>query len=152
MNGGGTPNLWPAAWSLSSMGVFGGLGGGGGPGAGADGTARGGSEWANLPASGSGGGALKRGRGGTGSCGGVGSRWTASALPDLRGAGGGGGAPRRGPDDDILSGSGLVPGGGGGGARDPVPLACEGGGGGGGGATVLGAEAPCSFKNSTMKS
>lgn len=109
---GGTPNLCPAGFSsCSSMGVFGGLGGGAGPGG-----ARAVSTLAYLPASGSGGGALKRGRGGVGSCGGVGSLCTSPVLFDPRGAGGGGGAPRR----EVLSAMDRPPpggGGGGGGAR-----------------------------------
>lgn len=126
-----------------------------------------------MPALSSGGGALNRGRGGVGSCGGVGSLCTVSAL-DLRGAGGGGGAPRREPDEDMLSEIDRPPpaggGGGGGGARLwpwlPNPLTAEvadelldGGGGGGGGAGAgavivpsLDTTPPCSFKNSTMKS
>lgn len=82
--GGGTLNLPDGGGgdpTPSSMGVFGGLGGGGGPGVaelvarlleGKAGVGRACSWLANLPASASGGGALKRGLGGEGARGGLG--------------------------------------------------------------------------------
>lgn len=82
----GLPNLG----GLLSIGALGGLGGGGGAVAGVE-------VWMYFPASGTGGGALRRGRGGEGSLGGdgVGSRGgeEVSGLP-FRMGGGGGGTPR----------------------------------------------------------
>lgn len=103
--GGGTPNGLAedgGERGSSSNGVFGGRGGGGGPGV-AELLARpleGGSGFARMPASASGGGTLNVRRGGDGSRGGLGEglggRWTADAFPaaDFLGGGGAGGGPR----------------------------------------------------------
>lgn len=159
VKGGGTLNLW----SSDSRGVLAGRGGGGG----IDEVAPGiidntddfflSAAWfANLPASGRGGGALNLGRGGDGTLGGLASLVT--WPPDRRGAGGGGG-PDLLAEGELFraAAAAAAAGGGGGGALtvlDSRPLVEGEGraGGGGGGAASLASLACSSRRKSTMNS
>lgn len=150
-------------WSSDSRGVLAGRGGGGG----IDEAAPGiidktddfffSAAWfANLPASGRGGGALNLGRGGDGTLGGLASLVT--WPPDRRGAGGGGG-PDLLAEGELFraAAAAAAAGGGGGGALtvlDSRPLVEGEGraGGGGGGAASLASLACSSRRKSTMNS